>query len=863
MALSPGTRLGPYEISTQIGVGGMGEVYRATDTNLGRQVAVKVLPDAVAQDPDRLMRFDREARTLASLNHPNVAAIYGLEKAAGGTALVMELVDGLTLADRIATGPLGVEETIAIGVQIAAAVEAAHERGVVHRDLKPANIKVRPDGTVKVLDFGLAKALSPDAAGGSGAATITMASPSAGPGPGTPRYMSPEQARGEPVDHRTDTWAFGCVLYEMLTGRPAFGGTAVSQILSRVLQTEPDWTRLPAGVPPSIRRLLRRCLEKNPKRRRQSAGDVRLDLEEATSEPDAAPATPARRSRWLTLAWIASAAVAVLLAIPAVEHLRELPPQQMRLQLVTPPTPDPRHFALSPDGLSMAYVATGSDGVQRLHVRALDQADGRALIGTEGARHPFWSPDGQSVGFFASDRLHSIAAGGGPVADLAPATNPLGGTWSADGTIIYAPESTSPLRRVPESGGTPSAATEFEAGQANHRWPTFLSDGRRFLFYAVGEPAVSGLYLGAVDDGAIARLGPADDRVAVFVESDHVVFVQQGALVARRLDGARAALVGDLLTLVPAPDDAAAGISGLSASSTGTLAYREGAPTEQRLTWFDRDGNVLGVLADGNGPELSPDGRYVAVDRFSDDDNRDVWRLDLVRGDYTRLTTHSATDGYPVWSPDGRQLVFETRRNGTFDLFIRSSSGGGEEEPVLVSSDHLIPLDWSSSGFLLYRRDDDSFIGSDLLALPMNGSDNMPLSVATTPFEERTGAFSPDGHLVAYETNESGRFEIRVQAFPEPDGWVQVSTDGGAAPMWASNDEVTFVAPDGTMMAARVDGTGGALEARKPEALFPTRIAGQTFNQQYDVSSDGRFLIYNRQEDATPSPITLLLNWRP
>jgi dipeptidyl aminopeptidase/acylaminoacyl peptidase len=842
----------------------MGEVYRATDTNLGRQVAIKVLPDAVARDAERLTRFDREARALAALNHPNVAAIYGLEKGEGRPAIVMELVDGPTLADRIAAGPLGVEETIAIGVQIAGAVEAAHERGVVHRDLKPANIKVRPDGTVKVLDFGLARALSAGETRASDAATITMSSPTAGPGPGTPRYMSPEQARGEPVDHRADIWAIGCVLYEMLAGRPAFEGSGVSDILSRVLRTEPDWSRLPGTVSPAVRRLVGRCLEKNVKKRRQSAGDVRLDLEETLAEPDAAPISRARGSPWMHLAWIASAAVAVLLAIPAVEHLRERPQQQMRLQLVTPATPDPRHFALSPDGRSMAYVAIESDGVRRLHVRALDGADGRPLVGTEGARYPFWSPDSRSIGFFASDRLRRIAVAGGPVADLAPATNPLGGAWNSDGTILYAPGSTSPLWRVPDTGGMPREVAEFETGQVNHRWPTFLPDGRRFLFYAAGEPAASGLYLGSLDDGAITRLGPADDRVAVFVEPDHVVFVQQGALVARRLDGARAAVMGDLVTLVPAPDDIAAGIAGLSASSSGTLAYREGLLAGRRLAWFDRQGNGLGVFGDGNGVELSPDGRYAAMDRTIDD-NRDVWRLDTARGDYTRLTTHPLVDGYPVWSPDGRQLVFETRRNGTFDLFIRSSSGGGEDEPLLVSaSEHLIPLDWSSTGFLLYRRDDDNFTAGDLLALPMAGSERMPLPVAATPAEERTGAFSPDGRLVAYDTNEAGRFEVRVQAFPEPGNWVQVSTDGGEAPRWITDDELAFVASDGTMMTVRIDGRDGALEGQRPEALFPTRVGGtQTFNQQYDVSSDGRFLINGYQDDAIPSPITLLLNWRP
>jgi eukaryotic-like serine/threonine-protein kinase len=869
VALTPGTRIGSYEIADQIGVGGMGEVYRASDTKLRRDVAIKVLPAAVASDAGRLARFEREAQLLASLNHPNIAAIYGLEETEGSTALVMELVEGRTLAERIASGSIGLDKALAIAVQIAEAVTAAHERGVVHRDLKPSNIKVRPDGAVKVLDFGIAKAMASALMSASlQAPTLTVTRQSAGPGPGTPAYMSPEQARGEAVDHRTDIWAFGCILYEMLAGRAAFGGGSVTDVLARVLQSEPDWKRLPARVPPSIEHLLRLCLEKNLKKRRQSAGDVRIDLEHALTEPRAAaPTQPVGQSRPTRVAWIASVAVlAAALAIPTVIHLREAPPPEMWLQITTPPTLAPLDFALSPDGRHIVYVAAESsrDNLARLYLRALGEIEARPLPNTEGARHPFWSPDGLSIGFFASERLLRIDITGGPAQTLVRTANPLGGSWGADGIILFAPDSVSPLFRVAESGGTAVAATELDSPRhQNHRRPTFLPDGRRFLFYVAGDPEVSGLYLGSLDGGAAKRLAAADDSPAAYLAPDLVVFAQQGALVARRLDN-RGELTGDLLTLARSTSAAGSGLVGLSASASGILAFRAetSSATTARMTWFDRAGNVLELGAALNGPELSPDERYVAYDRTIAG-NRDVWILDLVRGGSTRFTTHAAVDGYPVWSPDGRQLVFESQRNGTFDLWIKQSSGAGEEELLLGTADNEIPIGWSRDGrFFLYRSSNDDYTSSDLWALPMTGDDRTPVVVANTPFEERMGEFSPDGRWVAYDTNESGRFEVRVRAFPEPEGAWPVSTDGGVAPRWTTDGEIHFIALDGTMMAARVT-TGSSFEAERPEPLFPTRISGQPFNHQYAVSRDGRFLVHNAQAEDLATPITVVLNWRP
>ena len=872
MTFAPRTPFGSsYEIVELIGVGGMGEVYRARDRHLGRDVALKILPEANRFDPAALRRVDREARLLASLNHPNIATLHGLETAGDTQALVMELVEGETLDQRIARAPRGrgltLEDTLEIAKQIAAALDAAHERGVMHRDLKPANIKLRADGTVKVLDFGIAKALSTDASEHRGD-TVTGAA--AAP-VGTPSYMSPEQASGGAVDRRTDIWAFGCVLYEMLTGQRAFEGETNSQILARVIEREPDWSRLPADVPAQIHVLLGQCLEKDARRRRRDAGDLRLDLERATAEPGTERVATSGGLGSARL-WIAGTAVAVLaalaaLAIPAVRHLLETPGPAMRLEISTPPTVVPQHFALSPDGRHVVFVASesSSDPLQHLYLRALDSSEARPIAGTDGARYPFWSPDSRSIGFFASETLYRIDLAGGAPVPLAPAPNGLGGTWGANGTILFSPTSVSPLFKVPESGGEHVEATELDSPhQKNHRLPSFLPDGRQFLFYTEGEPEVSGIYLGSLDGGTPKQLAAADSA-GVSLAPDYVVFVQDGTLVARRLNVTRGEFTGEPATLASSISSDPIGSFGFSASATGVLAYRAsgGSPLGQ-LTWFDDTGNVLEVVGRMNGPDLSTDERYIAYDATIDG-NRDVWVMDLQRGGRTRLTTDPAVDGYPVWSPNGEQLVFESQRNGTFDLFIAPFSRVGEEQLLLGTSDNEIPIDWSGDGlYFLYRNSDADYGSSDLRALPMSGEDRTPIVVANTPFEERMGSFSPDGRWVAYDTDRSGRFEIIVQAFPEPNEEFPVSTDGGVAPLWSADGEhIYFISPDRTMMAARVATTAAKFEAEKPVPLFATRIGLQAFNQQYAVARDKRFLINNLQADDPPRPITVLLNWKP
>jgi Tol biopolymer transport system component len=542
----------------------------------------------------------------------------------------------------------------------------------------------------------------------------------------------------------------------------------------------------------------------------------------------------------------------------------------VRLEISTPPTVAPQHFALSPDGRFIAFVASESatDNLQRLYVRALGSTNAEPMAGTEGARYPFWSPDSRSIGFFAAEMLFRVDIAGGRPQALAPAPNPVGGAWGPDGTILFVPHTVSPVLKVDASGGEHTEATELgergaDRGPENHRLPSFLPNGRQFLFYAIADSAEPGFYLGSLGGGAPKRLAVADSA-AVAVAPDWVVFVQQGALVARSLDAERGELIGEPVTLASSFSADAVGSFGFSASTNGILAYRASRPPRGQSTWFDAAGSVLDVGESMNGPDLSPDERYVAYDDTKDG-NRDVWIRDLERGGTTRVTTDAAVDGYPVWSPDGQQLVFESQRNGTFDLWVAPVSRASEELLLLGTPDNEIPLDWSGDGrFFLYRTSDADYRSSDLRALPMSGEDRTPIAVADSPFEERMGAFSPDGRWVAYDTDRSGRFEIMVRAFPERDEEFPVSTDGGLAPLWSADGaKIYFVAPDGTIMAARVATAAARFEAEKPAPLFTARISLQAFNQQYAITKDERFLVLTLQADDTPTPITLVLNWKP
>ena len=656
MDLAFGARVGVYEIITPIGEGGMGQVFRGRDTKLDRDVAIKILPDAFAHDSERLARFQREAKTLASLNHPHIAAIYGLEDDGGVLALVMELVEGEDLSQRIARGAIPIEEALPIAKQIAEALEAAHEQGIIHRDLKPANIKVRADGVVKVLDFGLAKAMEPISSSNvTQSPTITTpAMTQVGTILGTAAYMSPEQARGKAVDKRADIWAFGCVLYEMLTGRRLFAAEDVPETLAAVLTRDVGLSALSATTPPRVRRLLARCLERDPHNRLRDIGEARVELDKTIAgAADGAGAAPSTASATAAiprgpLAWItatASVLVAAALAIPAVRHLRETPPPippETRVDIATATTDQPSSFALSPDGRQIVFVASGDDS-SRLWLRSLATTTAQPLAGTEGATYPFWSPDSRSVGFYATSALKRIDLGGGAPQILAPAASMSGGTWNADGVIVFAPGANSPLMRVSASAGTPAAVTTLGPQQSGHRFPHFLPDGHRFLFLVRGAPDVWGIYLGALDGRApirpdacckrrhVSGRGPAIYRS---VPRWWMASVGPGEHARRPAAGLREVRPRGrtVHTGRPGPHLTAFGASAVSVAATGLLAYRTGGSSQRRLTWVDRSGAVRGTVGgpdgdDLNSPRVSPDGSRVAVSRRQQG-NTDLFLMD-------------------------------------------------------------------------------------------------------------------------------------------------------------------------------------------------------------------------------------------
>jgi serine/threonine protein kinase/Tol biopolymer transport system component len=872
MTLQSGARLGPYEIAALIGRGGMGEVYRATDLHLRRQVAVKVLPEAFAADRDRLARFAREAEILAQLNHPNIAQIYSLERSPQASALVMELVDGMTLSQRIEQGPIPVADALAIARQIAEGVEAAHLAGIIHRDLKPSNVKLRGDGVVKVLDFGLAKALDP--AGSVEAAvasttTMTRAGMTrAGAVVGTAPYMSPEQASGLAVDRSADIWAFGCVLFEMLSGRRAFGADEQVVVTAAVLRNDPDWSRLPREVPAAVRNLLRRCLEKDRRRRLADMRDARFAIEDAAGDPPGVPPMPApsfRRERWawgaaLALALVASATLLWSGRGPVPAH-----PTELRVEISTPPTTDLASIALSPDGEKIVFVAS-SQGRPVLWLRSLVTAEARPLPETDGALFPFWSPDSRAIGFFANGRLYRIGVDGGSLTELGLAPVGAGGTWSGDGVIVYTRVPSATPLRMAETGGQPTSVGGFDRLKDRCSFPHFLPDGRRFLYYTADVQG-RGVYSAGLDGSGRERLIPSDSA-AVFLAPDRVAFVRAGTLLEQRLDMASLRPLGD-----PVPIDKGVvvdnlGVAAVSASSQGWIAYRTGAGNRRRrFVRLDRMGRQIGeaLPPDAQLPQnlsLTADGRRLVLQRTVDG-NFDLWVLDLERRALTRLTSSPHPEVMPVFSPRGDRVVFGGRGKGAFDLW---QVGVAERpEPTLVYDGPLaeLPLDWSRDGrFMLFQSNSEAGT-TDIWALAMEGGPK-PFPVAEGPGIETQGVFSPDGRWVAFESDETGRREVYLQPFPRPGTRLLVSTQGGGQPQWRPDGrELYYVASDGrlTAVALRLDARSGAAEAAAPTPLFSAALntgRSPASRQEYVVAPDGTFLI-NRLVEEEGAPITLVL----
>jgi Tol biopolymer transport system component len=878
IAFAPGRRLGPYEILSALGAGGMGEVYKARDTRLDRIVALKILPDFLAVDPQFRDRFDREARSISQLDHPHICALYDVGEQGGTAYLVMQYLDGETLADRLAKGALPIDEALLIAIQIAEALVAAHRAGIVHRDLKPGNIMLSKSGA-KLLDFGLAKT----GAGfvGAPSQSIPTAAPLTQPGSilGTFQYMAPEQIEGQEADPRTDIFAFGVVVYEMVTGRKAFAGTTSASLIGAILKDQPPpLSTVQPVTPAGLDRTVRRCLAKEPDARWQTARDLLEELKWIATEGErAAPAATTRvrrRARDVGIA-VATAFIAAIVTIMAMRSLRPAAPEAFvtRFDVVTPPTSDPFSFALSPDGRQVVFVAT-ADGTSRLWVRPFDAGNARPLAGTEGASSPFWKPDSTAIGFFANGKLKRVDAAGGVPLALADARGARGGAWSQDGVIVFSPQS-SGLMRITATGGTPVVLTHLAPGQGSHRWPQFLPDGRRFLFLStLAQPSTRGVYLGSLDGREPTRL-LTGETAAVYSPPGYLLRVIDGVLVAHRFNPESGVVSSESLTVAQqVRTDDGTFHSAFSVSATA-LAHRAGGTARRQLVWLDRKGNVTGNVGPPDdaslaSPELAPGGRRIAVTRFVQGNNG-VYINEIAGGGQNRFTFDPASESGAVWSPDASHIVFRSNRNGKFDLFEKVASGASDEQPLLVTPQDKIACDWSLDGrFLLYTSADPT-TGSDLWALPMMG-DRKSFPVVRTSADEREGQFSPpDGRWVAYVSNETGIDEVYIRTFLAPGGKWLVSTNGGTDPRWARDGrELFYVAPDGKLMAVaiHVDADGRALNVGSPTALFPTRLAtganvgvGFRSRPQYAVAPDGRFLMIVPTDDNLVSPISIILNW--
>lgn len=882
MTLSAGTRLGPYEVLSPLGVGGMGEVYRARDKKLGRDVAIKVLPEAVANDHERLSRFEREAQVVASLNHPNIGTIYGVEDSGGAPALVMELVEGPTLEDRIAQGPIPLEEALPIAREIAEGLDYAHERGIIHRDLKPANVKLTADGKVKILDFGLAKALDPVAGVSSPdvtrSPTITAAATQAGVILGTAGYMSPEQARGKSADKRSDIWAFGCVLWEMLTGTRLFHGETVSDTLAAVLRADIEWETLPAETPPAIRRLLERCLERDPKRRLRDVGEARIAMEEAPASligvraETAAGIDSRQTGRGRLIAWgLAGVALGagLIAGIDAVRQRRSARDSVVRLNIVLPRdqamvVADLPNFALSRDGAEIAYVAKKESGKSALYLRSLGSFDARELADTEGATGPFFSPDGQWLGYFAGGKVLKMAVSGGPPQPVCQgAVSEFGGAaWADDGSVLV-PSMNGGLMRAAPSGGKCVEIVKPDVTRGSFLGPEFLPGGERILYASLGGFQASQAKIAVLD----LKTGKSQTIISQgtnprYVEPGFLVFGRSGVILAAPFDPHALKLEGAPFPVVERVlPDASSDIEQFAVSRSGVLAYVAGtrAAAKRRIAMADRKGVSTTVTPDANSYEdlsLSPDGREIAMTVEGASWNIWVHRID--RGTLTRLTFENDNRD-PLWTPDGKRVVYTSLRNGLYGLYWRPADGSGPEELLTGSKKWIFATSWSADGRFLAYGQQDPETGFDIWILPVGG-DRKPYPFVNSPFREWFGEFSPDGRWIAYESNESGRSEIYVRPFPGPGGKWQVSTEGGARPEWSRDGRELFYIENGRMMRVTVDSTR-ALAIGRPELLFPCNCFDS--GRYYEVMPDAKhfLLIQNAQPESPVTQVNLVLGW--
>ena len=874
--LSPGAQLGHYRVVAALDAGGMGEVYRATDTKLDRDVAIKVLPEELSRDKERRARFAREAKLLAQLNHPGIATLYGLEQSNGQQFLVMELVTGETLRERIARGPIPVEEALPLLREMAEGLEAAHEKGILHRDFKPANIMITEAGKIIILDFGLAKAFAVESQAQdlSQSPTLTRGATESGVLLGTAPYMSPEQATGKAVDRRTDNWAFGCVLFEMLTGKRAFEGESVSETLAAILKVEPDWDLLPADTPPKLAKLLRRCLQKDGRWRLRDIGDGWLEIEDvlagASEEIGGQVLAPPRPIWRRALPWgIAAVFVVAMVVLGIPDMWRE--DRVVRSEISAPSgtrfhleADNPGPPALSPDGHSLAFSARDAEGNVRLYIRSLDHVEARDLSGTDRAMYPFWSPDSRWIGFFAGGQLKKIEVTGGAPQTICDAFNGRGGSWSRDDVIVFAPGG-SGLHRVSAAGGA-SQPIELDRVQGVNslRHPRFLPDGRRFLYLARNDQGAESnvVRVGSLDGGP--SIDVVHSLVAADYASGHLLFLRDQELVAQRFDVKRLSLVGETTSIgdgVAAVTSAAVGF--FSASHNGELIYLKGrrsTGTAKNLEWVDRTGKRLGILGASGGGSVfpSPDGQSVAVPIFDSAATYDLWIYDIPSQNRSRFSFDPGSEQSAVWSPDGGAVIFSVRSRGRSHLY-RKAVGGSEERELLLESDVTKrPTSWSPDGNLLAFHTD-----GDIWVLPLEGEKEPYAFIQTAALEHR-GVFSPNGRWMAYESNESGQAEVYVTPFPGPGRKWQVSTDGGLRPWWRRDGREIIYQEEGGLVVAV------AVEAR--EDTFLVGADTPLFEAPFFLNHDNtftfatmpdaqRFLVVKPAEEEDSAPLTLVVNW--
>lgn len=865
----------------------MGEVYRAYDEAMHREVAIKVLPAALSADKDRLARFEQEAHTAGSLNHPNILVVHHIETHDGAPYIVSELLEGETLRDRMGGVALPQRKAIDYALQIAQGLAAAHEKGIIHRDLKPENVFITKDGRVKILDFGLAKLTGSDGPHSQTEVPTRRVNTDPGMVMGTIGYMSPEQVRGKPTDHRSDVFSFGAILYEMLSGRRAFRGESTADTISAILREDPpDLSSTNRNINPALERVVNHCLEKSPEERFNSARDLAFALEAlsgpATASGDTTPATASgdtttllaklpvsKRNRRELIAWSVAGLFLITAVVLSWLYFRRpavVEPATSFVVAAPDETAEVSDPAISPDGRNLVFVAI-SKGKRSLYLRSLASLEARPILGTDDGHSPFWSPDSRFIAFFANNKLKKVEATGGPVQTLCDAQSDYGGTWNDDGLILIGLDIKG-INRVPVGGGTPTPILPIDASRKElaQAWPVFLPDGRHFLYQSWNGRADDSAICVAAIDGSDRKLLVKADSSPAYAAPGYLLFVRGTTLTAQLFDTRKLQLGGEPFPVVETGYNSSNSNAGVSVSDNGTMVYLVGGATKRQLAWFDRSGKqqeTIGPPFDVNDIVLSHDGKRLAMQGLADG-NSDIWLMDLARGVPSRFTFDPATDDSPVWSPDGSQIVFSSgaaNADAFLNLYRKVASGAGTPEMILQTEVGKEATDWSSDGRFILFDNYDQKKGVDIWVLPLFG-DGKPYPIVSSEFEELEGHFSPDGRWFAYTSNETGRFELYVQTFPQPGGKWLISNNGGSQPHWrADGKELFYIAPDKTLMSVEIN-AGTAFEAGSPKPLFTTQVSAFNAPNRYVVTGDGqRFLINSPAGEASRTPITVVLNW--